>query len=77
MQVTTSNPDVGEAREDLGIEYGGKDLVVGFNARYLLDALSTIDTEDVDVSLDDDLSPCVLHPTDCATYTCVIMPMRI
>jgi DNA polymerase-3 subunit beta len=77
LQVTTSNPDVGEAREDLVVEYGGKELVVGFNARYLLDALSTIETEEVDVSLDDDLSPCVLHPTDCTTYTCVIMPMRI
>jgi DNA polymerase-3 subunit beta len=77
LQVTTSNPDLGEAREDLFVEYSGKEMVVGFNARYLLDALSSIESEEVDASLDDDLSPCVLHPTDCATYTCVIMPMRI
>jgi DNA polymerase-3 subunit beta len=77
MRVSTQNPDLGEAREDIEVDYGGKDLTIGFNARYLLDALSAIDTEMVDLSLEDDLSPGVFRPAGITSYTCVVMPMRI
>ncbi|MBN2497700.1 MAG: DNA polymerase III subunit beta [Deltaproteobacteria bacterium] len=75
--VTTSNPDLGEAKEEIGIEYDGGEVTIGFNARYLIDALSNIDSERVDLSLEDDLSPGVLRPADDELYTCVVMPMRI
>jgi DNA polymerase-3 subunit beta len=77
LQVTTSNPDLGEAREDIAIEFSGPELVVGFNARYLIDALTSIDSENVELCLDDDLSPGVLRPAGDAAFTCVVMPMRI
>jgi DNA polymerase-3 subunit beta len=77
LRVNTSNPDLGEAREDIKIEYKGKEITVGFNARYLLDALAAIDTDLVGVSLEDDLSPGVFKPTGDQRYTCVVMPMRI
>ena len=77
LRVTTSNPDLGEAKEDLEIGYKGPDLSVGFNARYLLDALSAIESDKVDMTFEDDLSPCVFHPKDHGSYTCVVMPMRI
>jgi len=77
LQVFTSNPDLGEAREDIEIEYKGKEIDVGFNARYLLDALSAIDTDTVSVSLEDGLSPVVFRPAGEHRYTCVVMPMRI
>lgn len=77
MSITTQNPDLGEAREDLPIEYEGANLVIGFNARYLIDALSNIDSELVQISLDDDISPAVVKPTDDDRLTCVVMPMRI
>lgn len=77
LTISTSNPDLGEAREEMQVEYEGKDLVIGFNARYLIDALSSIETEMVEVSLDDNLSPGVLRPAGTENYTCVVMPMRI
>jgi DNA polymerase-3 subunit beta len=77
LQVTTSNPDLGEAREDIPVEFSGPELVVGFNARYLIDALTSIDSDNVELCLDDDLSPGVLRPAGDAAFTCVVMPMRI
>jgi DNA polymerase-3 subunit beta len=77
MQITTNNPDLGEAREDVDIEYGGKGFSVGFNARYLMDALSAVDTEKVEFSIEDDLSPGMIKPLGDDSYTCVVMPMRI
>ncbi len=77
LRLTASNPDLGEAREDIDVEYDGPELTVGFNARYLLDALAAIETDSVRLSLDDDLSPGVFRPLGDDSYTCVVMPMRI
>jgi DNA polymerase-3 subunit beta len=77
LRVNTSNPDLGEAKEDIEIEYNGSGMNVGFNARYLLDALATICTDSVDLSLEDDLSPGVFRPAGELAYTCVVMPMRL
>lgn len=77
MQITTNNPDLGEGREDVAVEYSGKDFSVGFNARYLMDALSAIESESVEFSIEDDLSPGMLKPIDNDRYVCVVMPMRI
>ena len=77
LMVTTSNPDLGEAKESLPVDYSGDEITVGFNARYLMDALSSIGTDQVDFCLEDDLSPGVLRPMDDPRYTCVVMPMRI
>jgi DNA polymerase-3 subunit beta len=77
LRVNTSNPDLGEAKEDIEIDYSGSGMNVGFNARYLLDALSTINTETIDLSLEDDLSPGVFRPSGVQEYTCVVMPMRL
>lgn len=77
LQVTTSNPDLGDAREDIEIDCPGVDLVIGFNARYLIDALIAIEKDQVEFWLDDDLSPGVIKPAGDPSYTCVVMPMRI
>ncbi len=77
LRVTTSNPDLGEATEDLGVENASGEITIGFNSRYMIDALSAIDSERVDLSLEDDLSPGVLRPAEDEHYTCVVMPMRI
>lgn len=77
LLVTSSNPDKGEAREKIDVEYGGDELTVGFNAKYLIDALSAMSEEEVRVSLEDDTSPGVFKPVGDDSYTCIIMPMRI
>lgn len=77
LKVSTSNPDLGEAKEEMDVEYSGQGLTVGFNWRYLLDVLGAIETEIVDLSLEDDLSPAVFRPAGERAYTCVVMPMRL
>jgi DNA polymerase-3 subunit beta len=77
MTVSSSNPDLGEATEEVDIDYRGETLNIGFNARYLLDALSAFHTKEVEMSFDDELSPVVLRPTSDAESTAVVMPMRL
>jgi DNA polymerase-3 subunit beta len=77
MEITSNNPELGDAKEEIEIEYKGKDLRIGFNARYILDVLSSMTNDIVRVEINDQLSPGILRPHDDTQYTCVVMPMRI
>ncbi|AKF79143.1 DNA polymerase III subunit beta [Myxococcus fulvus] len=75
--ITASNPDLGEARDEVELAYQGKDITVGFNARYLMDVLAVTDTDEVSFELGDEHSPGVLHAPGDRTFTAVVMPMRV
>lgn len=77
MEITSNNPELGDAKEEIEVEYKGKEIKIGFNARYVLDVLSSMHDDIVRVELNDQLSPGLLKPHDDASYTCVVMPMRI
>jgi len=77
LDVFTSNPDMGEAHEGMAARYLGESFAVCFNARYVLDALSSIEDEDVALQLGDETSPCVLRSERDGGFTHVIMPMRL
>jgi DNA polymerase-3 subunit beta len=75
--ISSSNPDLGEAKEDLTVDYKGDKLTVGFNARYLIDTLGAMTTETVVLELQDPLSPVLVKEEGKENYRCVVMPMRI
>jgi len=77
LVISSSNPDLGDAREELDVDYGGESLTIGFNARYLLDAVGAIGTKDIRMSFQDELSPARVSPPDDETTLGVVMPMRI
>ncbi len=81
LRVSSQNPDLGDAHEEIQVAYGGTAMQIGFNARYLMDVLSVVDSAQINVELCDELSPGVLKPAGDAApgsrYTAVIMPMRI
>jgi len=77
MEISASNPELGDARETLEVDYAGPDMSIRFNARYLIDVLSAIGEESVDLELKDELSPAVLKPHQGTGFLSVIMPMRV
>lgn len=77
MKISSSNPDIGEAQDELAIEYAGEALTLGFNARYLLDILEVMDSEKVQLEMQAQLSPVLIRDEKDPQYRCVIMPMRI
>jgi len=77
IQIFSSTPEIGEARDHLGGQFQGEEMEVTFNGRYLLDALRNIDSEYVRLELSDPLGPGVIRPPEKKDYLCVIMPMRI
>jgi DNA polymerase-3 subunit beta len=79
VQVTSSSPEIGDARELLLVEYAGPALQVCFNALYMLDFLNAVETEQVVLEFKDEVSQAVMRPVAAENYEYlyVIMPMRI
>ena len=79
VDVTTSSPEFGEAREPIAVDYTGGAMTICFNAQYVLDFLNVVDVETVALDVKDDVSQAVLTPVgaDGYSYTYVIMPMRV
>ena len=79
LKLFSSNPEIGEARDDLEVDYSGVELEVGFNSQYLLDFLLSIRSEMVRLELKDENSAAVMKPDldEDIKYTYVLMPMKI
>ncbi len=77
LVLSSSNPDLGDAREEIEVNYKGDDITIGFNARYIIDILQVIKTESVNLFLKDNISPGLISPLNDENYITVIMPMRI
>ncbi len=81
-QVTLSarTQDVGEAQEEVEAQYGGDEIVMGFNAQYLGELLRNVSTEDVLLSLSSPLNAGLVEPLEQGedeNYLCLIMPLRL
>jgi DNA polymerase-3 subunit beta len=77
LKLSSNNPDLGEAHEELDVDYEGEDLEIAFNARYLTDCLAVIGAKEVRLGFQDALSPAQLVPTDDEDTLAVVMPMRV
>lgn len=70
------NTAIGSMKEDIDIELEGKDIVIGFNPKYLMDALRVIDDETVDIYLINPKAPCFIRDKE-QTYIYLILPVNI
>jgi len=77
MTLFSSNPDFGEATEELAAGYEGEGLNTGFNARYLLDVLGVMDGETISLQMENPLSPCLIQEPDSPGFKCVVMPIKV
>jgi DNA polymerase-3 subunit beta len=81
LRISSSNPELGDANEEIDADYKGDSMEIGFNARYILDVLGELGTEKVFVGLNDEVSQGVFGPaidnTPDTSSVNVVMPMRI
>ncbi|MET0343687.1 MAG: DNA polymerase III subunit beta, partial [Polyangiales bacterium] len=77
LEIVSENPDVGEGSEELDVDFAGEKVAIGFNARYLLEALQSLPDDEVALELGGELDPAVVRPIGENRFVGVIMPMRI
>jgi DNA polymerase III subunit beta len=79
LEVSSSSPEYGEAKEIIEKEFKGETIAIGFNAQYLLDFLAAAADGPISFELKDEQSAGQLRPTgdETSRYRYVVMPMRI
>src|SRR6476659_6318676 len=81
LTVSSTNPELGDARETVPIDYAGNPFFVGLNAAYVTDFLSAVETPQVSLDLKDENSQCIGKPSATEElpyeYLYVVMPMRL
>ncbi|HEY6483811.1 MAG TPA: DNA polymerase III subunit beta [Steroidobacteraceae bacterium] len=75
--IQAHNPEQEEAEDQVEVSYQGDEVEIGFNVNYLLDALSAIDSERVEIGLTDSNSSCLIHAPGTTHTRYVVMPMRL
>jgi DNA polymerase-3 subunit beta len=77
MMIQAHNPEQEEAEDEVEVNYQGDEVEIGFNVNYLLDALSAIDSDRVEIGLTDSNSSCLIRAPGTTNTKYVVMPMRL
>jgi DNA polymerase-3 subunit beta len=77
ITIQAHNPEQEEADEEFEVSYTGADLEIGFNVTYLLDVLSAVRSAEVELTLSDSNSSCLIRQPESDQYRYVVMPMRL
>jgi len=80
LSISSSDPEFGEAQDELNIEYTAEPIVVGFNARYLIDTLEEISSDKVLIKMKEPEKAVYItdsEDTGSFKYECIVMPMRL
>jgi DNA polymerase-3 subunit beta len=77
LELSVTNPDMGEARELLPLDYDGDRFETSFSARYVQDALAAMKAKEIAIELVDELTAAVIRPADDPDQLAVVAPMRL
>jgi DNA polymerase-3 subunit beta len=80
VRFTASTPDLGEAEEEVPASYTGEDMVIGYNAAYILDVLKSTESDEIRFELGSSVGASILRPVteaDEESYVCLVMPLRL
>jgi DNA polymerase-3 subunit beta len=77
LTISSTNPELGESKEEIPIEFGAKPINVMFNPRFFIDTLNVVDEDKVVLNIHSAERPCLIEAERNKNYISVIMPMRI
>lgn len=77
MVLTSTNPDVGEAKDEIDVSYNGDLLEVGYNVKYLIDAMDPINDDIISFEMRSDNGPGVIRSSNNRDYMCIVMPINL
>ncbi|MFB3925052.1 MAG: DNA polymerase III subunit beta [Syntrophales bacterium] len=77
MLLNSTNPDIGEASDEMDISYSDKEIEVAYNVKYLLDAIEAIDDKKIIFEIREGLRPGTIRPAGSDGYQCVIVALKV
>ncbi len=76
LKVTTTNPEIGESKEELIVEFESEPIELSFNPKYFVESLNEIEEDNIVAKIIDHEKPCLLEGENNKTFLSAIMPMR-
>ncbi|WP_054033937.1 DNA polymerase III subunit beta [Desulfatitalea tepidiphila] len=77
LSINATNPDIGESKEAMSIEFDGDKIEAAFNPKFFIEAVSGVDDENILVNIVSDDKPCLVDGVEDKSYLSAIMPMRV
>jgi len=77
VTLIANHPSLGNAEEKIEVDYEGKEMEIGFNAKYLMDTLNTLDDGEFSIELNNELSPVLIKSNNLPNYLGIIMPLKL
>ena len=77
LLINSTNPDIGESKEDMEISYKGDPVEVMYNPKFFIDTLGVIDEDNIILNIIDEEKPCKIEAENDKSFLSVIMPMKI
>jgi DNA polymerase III subunit beta len=77
LKVITTNPEIGESKEEIDIEFDGEPIEISFNPKYFIETLNAIEDDKISARISDHERPCLVEGEKDRTFLSAIMPMRI
>lgn len=74
--VIEAHSQIGDVHEELEIEQQGANLNIAFNVKYLIDVVRYIDAEQIEINLNNAISPCIITPVNDPDYVHLVLPVR-
>jgi DNA polymerase-3 subunit beta len=75
--INAITTDIGEAEEEVPVEYKGEEILIAFNAKYIMDVLKVIENNEIEINLLDPTSAGSIKPLNDKNYLYIIMPIRL
>jgi DNA polymerase-3 subunit beta len=77
MILSSQSSELGNAKDELVVEYSGDPLTLGFNCRYFIESLQVMDGEVIEAFINSNSSPCLMRSDSDAGFISIIMPMQL
>ncbi len=76
LHISSNNPEVGNAEEDIAAVVTGPDVNIAFNAQYIADVLKNMDGEECTFSMNDSLKAAAVQDGEDTTFLYIVTPVR-
>ncbi len=77
IEVISVNPDIGDAKEEMEVEYDGDFLSINFNMHYLIEAIEVMESERLSLEMENESSPCLIKGEQDIGFLAIVMPMKV
>jgi len=77
LVLNSTNQDVGEAKDEIDVSYQEKEMSIGYNVKYLIEAIDVIDEDRVNFEIGQGMKPGIIKPVGDDSYMCIVMPLKI